>query len=92
LERTAVTEAAAELGSSVAAFRWLEGRGVDDKCLENFVRLCGAVALLGRGWGTAEQWDGDEAELWRRRNGGVLVGRRLQWRKKKMAGAMSFRE
>jgi hypothetical protein len=37
--RTAVTEAAAELGSSVAAFRWPEGRRVDDKCLESFVRL-----------------------------------------------------
>jgi hypothetical protein len=36
---TAVTEAAAELGSSVAAFRWPEGRRVDEKCLGSFVRM-----------------------------------------------------
>jgi hypothetical protein len=39
----------------------------------------------------AEQWDGDEAKLRRRRSGGVLVGRALWWGKWKTAGAMSFR-
>jgi hypothetical protein len=50
---TAVTEAAAELERLVAAFRWLEGRGVDDKCLENFMRLmwccCSTWQGLGNG-------------------------------------------
>jgi hypothetical protein len=36
---TAVTEAAAELGSSVAVFRWPEGQKVVEKCLESFVRM-----------------------------------------------------
>jgi hypothetical protein len=46
-----VTEAAAELGSSVAAFRWPEGRGVDDKCLENFVRLMWCCCSTWQGLG-----------------------------------------
>jgi hypothetical protein len=36
---TAVTEAAVELGSSVAAFRWPEDWRVDEKCLGSFVRM-----------------------------------------------------
>jgi hypothetical protein len=48
---TGVTEAAAELGSSVAAFRWPEGRGVDNKCLENFVRLMWCCCSTWQGLG-----------------------------------------
>jgi hypothetical protein len=48
---TAVTEAAAELGGLVVAFRWPEGRRVDEKCLGSFVRMmwCGWCVWLGRG-------------------------------------------
>jgi hypothetical protein len=48
--------------------------------------------VLGRGWGVLEERDDDEAERQRRKNSGVLAGRRLRWGKRKMAGAMSFRE
>jgi hypothetical protein len=74
------TEAAAAAGSLAAVFRWLEGRGVDDKCLESFVRLMwcccstwqglGHDGAMGRRRGRASA-----AEERRRAHGqGVLVG------------------
>jgi hypothetical protein len=47
--------------------------------------------VLGRGGKTLVEQNDDEAELRRRGNDGVLVGRRLRWRKWKMASTMSFR-
>jgi hypothetical protein len=74
------TEAAAAAGSLGTAFQWLEGWGVDDKCLENFVRLmwccCSTWQGLGDG-GAVERRRGRVAagKEWRRARGqGVLVG------------------
>jgi hypothetical protein len=74
------TEAAAAAGSLGTAFRWPEGRGVDDKCLENFVRLmwccCSTWQGLGDG-GAVGQRRGRAAaaeERWRARGQGVPVG------------------
>jgi hypothetical protein len=47
--------------------------------------------VLGRGGEALEERDDDEAELRRRRNDGVLVGRMFRWRNWKMAGTVSFR-
>jgi hypothetical protein len=43
--------AAAAAGSLGTAFRWPEGWGVDDKCLENFVRLMWCYCSTWQGLG-----------------------------------------
>jgi hypothetical protein len=74
------TEAAAAAGSLGTAFRWLEGRGVDDKCLESFVRLmwccCSTWQGLGDGGAVGRRRSRAAAaeEQRRARGQGVLVG------------------
>jgi hypothetical protein len=74
------TQAAAAAGSLGTAFRWLEGQGVDDKCLENFVRLmwccCSTWQGLGNGGAVGRRRGRAAAaeERRRARGQGVLVG------------------
>jgi hypothetical protein len=73
-------EAAATAGSLGTVFRWLEGRGVDDKCLGNFVRLMWCCCSTWRGLGDGRavgrrRGRAAAAEERRRAHGqGVLVG------------------
>jgi hypothetical protein len=74
------TEAAAAAGSLVVVFRWLEGWGVNDKCLESFVRLMWCCCSTWQGLGDGEavgrrRGRAAAAEERRRARGlGALVG------------------